>query len=105
MSAIANILGLFIESSKILGLNDVDVKTAEELLAHREYGLCFDTTITQIYECNIEIDDSFYSVIIKIANKMSLPSKSFSFMKELVREKQAMPPAVKEKIASINEYL
>ncbi len=105
MSVIGKILNLFIESSKILGLNDVDIETAKELLDHREYGLCFDTTITQIYECNIEIDDSFYSAIVKIANKMSLPSKSYSFMKELVREKQAMPPAVKEKIASINEYL
>lgn len=101
MKLIKNILTVLIESAKTLGLDEQDINTAKEFLEHHEYSLCFDTLITQIYEYDIEIDDEFYEAIIKIASSMNLPFDNYSFMKELIRNKNSVPKTVKEQIANI----
>jgi hypothetical protein len=73
------------EASKI-GLSSIDVNNAQELLEHKEYGLAFDTIITQLYEFEIEIEQDFYDLIVKNAQKMEISEKEYSFMKELIKQ-------------------
>ncbi len=101
MKPIENVLNVLIESAKAIGLSDQDLDNAKEFLEHHEYGLSFDTIITQLYEYDIEIDEDFYEVITQIANKMNLPFESHSFMKELIRNKKAIPKTVKIQLANI----
>lgn len=105
MKPIENILKSFIESAKPIGLDEQDLNNAKEFLEHHEYGLCFDTIITQLYEYDIEIDEEFYEVITQIANKMNLPSESYSFTKELVRSEITIPKTVKVQLANIISIL
>ncbi|WP_408022230.1 MafI family immunity protein [Sphingobacterium sp.] len=72
-----------IEIARILGLNNRDLKNAEDFLTHNEFGLCFDTIVTQVYEYDIEIDSELYESISKIGERMNLKLESYSFMKEL----------------------
>lgn len=54
-----------------------------------------------MYEYDIEIDNEFYGLIDKIGNKMSFPIESYSFMKELIRDKNSVPKPVKDELARI----
>jgi hypothetical protein len=101
MKPLENILNTLLESTKAIGLSEQDLNNAKEFLEHHEYGLCFDTIITQLYEYDIEIDEDFYEVITKIANKMGLPFESYSFMKELIRSESTIPKTVKTQLANI----
>ena len=47
-------------ASKHLGLGNNDIKTVQDFLSNYEYGLAFDTLITQLYEYEIEINIDFY---------------------------------------------
>ncbi|RNA61785.1 hypothetical protein D1631_07490 [Chryseobacterium nematophagum] len=95
MKTLTNNLLRLIEIASILGLNDNDVKNAKDYLMHNEFGLCYDTIITQIYEYDIEIDNEFYQLIIKIGNALNLPPENHSFMKELIRDENNIPKSVK----------
>lgn len=81
-----NLLRL-IEIAKFLGLNENDLRHANDFLDHNEFGLCFDTLITQMYEYDLEIDNEIYDLISKIGKSMNLEIGSYSFMKELIRGK------------------
>lgn len=74
-----------IEGAKILGLPQRDLDSANDFLINHEYGLCYDTVITQLYEYDIEIDNKIYSLISKIAKDLSLSEDDYLFMKDLVR--------------------
>lgn len=78
-------LAALIEEAKILGLPQRDLDNANDFLINREYGLCYDTVITQLYEYDIEIDNKIYSLISKIAKDLSLSENDYLFMKDLVR--------------------
>lgn len=78
-------ISILIESAKNLGLNEKDLLVSKDYLSHREYGLAFDTIITQLYEYEIEIEEDFYSSLEMIAQKMELPSTQYSCMKELIK--------------------
>jgi L-serine deaminase len=101
MKVLVNALLRLIEIAKILGLDNRDLKNAEDFLMHNEFGLCFDTIITQMYEYDIEIDNEFYESISKIGEKMNLQQESYSFMKELIRNKSNIPKPVKDELARI----
>ncbi len=90
-----------IEAAKELGLGDVDINNSTELLENTEYGLAFDTIITQLYEYEIEIDGEFYELIAKSAHKMKISEDGYSFMKELVRSENVVPKLVKDRLAEI----
>ena len=101
MKTIKNSLFALIEGARILGLGEEDLTNAKEFLENHEFGLCFDTVITQMYEHDIEITNEFYEMISKIANKMNLPSESYSFMRELIRSENSIPKPVKDGLARI----
>jgi hypothetical protein len=105
MMLMTNLLLALIESAKMLGLKNQDLTNAREFLEHHEFGLCFDTIITQMYEFDIEINNEFYMIVSKVANKMSLPVESYSFMKELVRNENNIPKPVKDELARIIQSL
>jgi hypothetical protein len=94
-------LSELVEIARILGLDESDLKNAKDLLTHNEFGLCYDTIITQMYEYDIEIDIDFYRLISKIGEKMNLKIENYSFMKELIRDENNIPKPVKEKLAKI----
>lgn len=72
------------ESARRLGLKEVDFNTAVEFVEHREYGLCFDTIVTQLYEYDVPISEAFYLSVCEIANEIQTPEESFSFLAELI---------------------
>lgn len=78
-------LAALIEGAKILGLHQRDLDDANDFLINHEYGLCYDTVITQLYEYDIKIDNKIYSLISKIAKDLSFSENDYLFMKDLVR--------------------
>jgi hypothetical protein len=90
MSNLINSLLKLAECSKILGLNENDVQNAKDYLIHNEFGLCFDTIITQMYEYDITIDENFYELVSKIGTKMNLQQNNYSFLKELIRDQDSI---------------
>ncbi len=101
MKTLVNVLLRLIEIARILGLDNRDLKNAEDFLMHNEFGLCFDTIITQMYEYDIEIDNELYESISKIGERMNLEQESYSFMKELIRDESSIPKPVKDELARI----
>ena len=101
MNSKINSLTTLIECTKLLRLNEQDIKNANEFLKYNEFGLCFDTLVTQIYENDIEITDYVYTLICKIGNELQLPFDSYSYTKELVRNKGNIPKTVKDKLSNI----
>lgn len=85
MKKLIDTLFILIEKAESLGLNNRDLDIAKNYLIYNEFGLCFDTVITQMYENNIEIDSEFYEQVCKIGKQMNLESENYSFMKELIR--------------------
>lgn len=87
MNTINQLLTDLIKYAKPLGLNSSDITNAQELLEHREYGLCLDTLITKLYEFDIEINEKYYTMINKAAELMHLPLEDYLFMRKLIRNK------------------
>lgn len=98
MKKIADALLRLIAEARILGLDDRDLNIAEDFLVHHEFGLCFDTLITQMYEYDIEIDNEFYELMSEIAERLELERESYSFMKQLITKKNRISIAVKEEL-------
>lgn len=101
MKTLKNTLLGLIEIANTLGLNDKDLENAKDYLIHDEFGLSFDTIITQIYEYDIEIDNEVYQLIFKIGGMLKLDQDNYSFMKELVRDKNSIPKNVQCELAKI----
>ncbi len=101
MNKLNSTLARLIEISKILGLNEGDLNNAREYLIYNEYGLCFDTLITQLYEFDIEINTEFYKLIVQIGELLALDEDSYSFMKELIRDGNIIPKTIKDELATI----
>ena len=79
--SIDNLLIDLSEAAKLFGLREVDFSTAIEFIEHREYGLCFDTVVTQIYEYDIQISAPFYRSVSEIAKELNVSEESYSFLK------------------------
>lgn len=90
-----------IEAAKTLGLGDFDINNSIELLENNEFVLAFDTIITQLYECDIEIDGEFYELVVKVASKMKIPEDEYSFIKELIRDENLIPQPVKDRLSEM----
>jgi len=86
MKILINDLLKLIEVAKILALKENDLRNAKDYLLHNEFGLCFETIITQMYEDDIKIDNEIYKSISKIGESINLVQDSYCFMKELIRE-------------------
>lgn len=70
---------------RLLGLPEQDCVIANDFLQYHEYGLAFDTILTQMYEFDIPIDTELYQQIETIAQRMSLDTEDYVFMAELIR--------------------
>lgn len=101
MKKILNASLKLIEVAGVLGLDEIDLKNAREFLTYNEFGLCFDTIVTQMYEYDIEIDKEFYQLIAKIGEMMELEQEDYSFMQELIRDESNIPKPVKEELVRI----
>ena len=101
MSSIINLLNALLKAAELFGLSKYDLNNAYDFLNHKEYGLSFDTIITQLYEYGVEIDDDFYRLISRIAKEMNLPEENYIFTKELIRNKESIPRMVKEELAKL----
>ncbi|MDP9076263.1 MAG: MafI family immunity protein [Bacteroidota bacterium] len=80
--------------AKALGLGENDWHNVEEFIKYKEYGLGFDTLITQLYEYDIEINNETYELIVLIGNKLKLQKDKYSFMQELIRRNQKIDTLV-----------
>lgn len=78
-------VGNLISRCKSLGLPEKDCIEASSFLEYNEFGLAFETILTQMYECNILIELELYRKIQAIAGRMSLKSQQYEFMSELIR--------------------
>lgn len=101
MNSIVNLIRTLLQAAELLGLSKSDLKNAYDFLKHNEYGLSFDTVITQLYEYEVEINEQFYTLVCKIAHEMNLPEESYNFIKELIRSKENIPKPVKEELAKL----
>jgi hypothetical protein len=101
MKILIDTLLKLIEIARVLGLDEYDLKNARDFLTHNEFGLCFDTIITQMYEYEIEIDNDFYELIAKVAERMNVKQENYSFMKELIRDESNIPKPVKDELTRI----
>lgn len=101
----AKLLEELILSAQILGLEEQDLLAAQEFLDNYEFGLCFDTIVTQLYEYDIEIDEDYYELIVKIVKILKLKQDDFVYVKELIRSPISIPKTVKENLSKIIESL
>lgn len=77
-------LAALIKIAGTLGLAQIDLDTATDFLFHQEYGLCFDTIVTQIDENNIHIDVSTYEAISEVAKALKINAEDYSYIKDLI---------------------
>lgn len=75
----------FLQEAKSLGLTGQDYEIAQEYLENREYGLCFDVVITQLYDYGKTISLSFYYLIEFLALEMKIPEEDYGYIKEMIR--------------------
>jgi len=75
-----------IKFARLHGLNEHDLKIAQEFLDYNEFGLCFETIVSQMLEQNIATDQAFYDLVSSIGKTMNLEQESFSFMQELIKD-------------------
>lgn len=101
MKILIDALLKLIEIARVLGLNEYDLKNAQDFATHNEFGLCFDTILTQMYEYDIEIDKDIYELIIKIGKSMNLNEESYSFMKDLIRDDINIPRQLRTELVKI----
>ena len=66
------------------GLPAANVKDAQELLEHGEWGEAFDLVCTQLYEFDVGISEDLYKVVEQTALAMGLDAAQWSYIKELV---------------------
>lgn len=76
----------FIDAAELSGAHKRDAVFSRSLLEHNEYGLAFDTLISQMYEHDIRIENSFYLLIAGIAESMDLHEDAYVYMKELIKD-------------------
>ena len=82
--SIKDLLALLIERAKIFGLPTADLNHASGFLLAKEYGLCLNTVVTQLYEYEIRIDDRYFTLIVTVAEKMNMKEESYQYIKELI---------------------
>ncbi|TWF39718.1 hypothetical protein FHW36_105157 [Chitinophaga polysaccharea] len=105
MNKIEKLTLALIDAAGALGLSKVDLDNATILSNSHEYGLAFDTIVTQLYEYDTDIDIEFYNLVVDVAQKMRIPENTYSFIRELIRDKNVVPKSVKDKLAEILHLL
>jgi hypothetical protein len=91
MRGIEKKLQLLCDIAEALKLREQDLYHAREFIIYNEFGLSFDTLITQMCEYDIEIDDQIYSLIESIGIELKLSCDKYDFVRELIRKDQKIP--------------
>lgn len=81
---IKDLLILFIKSAETFGLNNIDIKHAEDFLYYNEWELCFSQITEQLYENDIKIDYDFYTMAITILDVLKIKHEEYIYLKELI---------------------
>lgn len=78
------LISKLIEVAQKRGLRSEVIQAAQEYLEYNEWGLAFDTIITQLYEYDFEIKEQDFKLIVDIAMKMELPEDEYIYINELI---------------------
>ena len=73
-----------IDKAKALGLPETDIKNVRDFLTIHEFGLAFDTLITQLHEHDIKSSQRFYDDVLQAGIKMQYPASAFEFLQKLI---------------------
>ncbi len=95
------LLDAIIGCAELLGLAKVDILAAKDYLDYKEYELCLDQIACQLYEYEIEVTQSFISLVDLALNKMKLPADTHSYLKELIKSKSNIPYSTIQQIDTI----
>ena len=88
MNSLKKLLTALIQSAEMLGLPEQDLNYSNDFLQNHEYRLSLDQITTQLYEHDIEVTDDFYLLVSRIAHKMELAELDYTFVKDLIRNKE-----------------
>ncbi|WP_460677757.1 MafI family immunity protein, partial [Hymenobacter coalescens] len=67
---------LLAEATK-LGLPQLDVEHATEMLEYAEYGLCFDIIAQQLYEFDVQTTEEFFQLTEQTATCLGIPQEEY----------------------------
>jgi hypothetical protein len=81
---IERLLETLIEKARVFGLPETDLRNAQEMLEHFEWGLCLDILLVQLYEYSIPIDGEFLELAKEAMTEMKIDSDEYGFLNELV---------------------
>lgn len=93
-------LKLLIAIAQESGMSETDLKNAKEFLEYNEWGLCFDTLITQLYEYDLPINVNTYSYITFLAQRLKLQPGCYEFVKACTKPGHTLSPAVDKKLSA-----
>lgn len=68
-----------------LGLPDQDIQNAEEMLQVNEWGVGFDTVVTQMHEYDVTVTEDFVHLAKEIMADMRIEESEYAFLHELSR--------------------
>jgi hypothetical protein len=74
-----------IEGARLAGLEEQDVKIANDFLKQNKVDLCFDFILKRLNERKIFISKEYYNTIMKAGNELKIPAEPYSYVKELIR--------------------
>jgi hypothetical protein len=80
-----NSLHLLIEGAASAGLEEQDIKIANDFLKQNKVDLCFDHILKQLHEQKISISKDYYMIIMNAGNELKIPAEPYSYAKELIR--------------------
>lgn len=78
------VLQKIVDKAGSFGLPNADITYAQVFLKNHEFGLCLETIVTQIYEYEIKIDEEFYQLVTKAAQKLKMPISNVDYIKTLL---------------------
>jgi hypothetical protein len=99
------LLNLLIQSAEILGLRKDDLDIAKEYVEYNEFGLAFETVVTQVFEYDIVIGKPFYEIVTQVAELLRIDHSEYSFINELIKEDGKIPKPILDRLASIVEMV
>lgn len=85
MNTIYESLNAILKEATITNLEEKEILQCLELLEHFEYGLCFDSIVTQLYEKDIKIEKDFFDRIEKVATKLQIGLDKYVYLKKLIK--------------------
>jgi hypothetical protein len=73
-----------IEGVRLAGLEEQDIKIANDFLKQNKVELCFDYILKRLQEEKIPINKDYYNTIMKAGNELKIPAEPYLHVKELI---------------------